>query len=480
MQTEEKNTPTPKNGRGHGVPFGLVALLVILALLCGGALGYLGGANFSKTARELEDARAQIGEYELTLMELYSDQFEAAARLDEAAFGDRASAALSGGDFVDEAPAERFVVAEFDGGEVMSDEAMEDYQTALANHAFEGADVAQDAGEILEHVLEELLGEKVAHQVAHERGYVELTDDDRAQIADVSQAQFDETVAFYLDMVREEGMTDEAAYEAAVNFLAEQADYTIDTVIAINEAGWWQRKLYDAVTADVAVSPEEITAAYNERAAAQEALFTENPEQFEFALLSGEMILYHPAGYRSVKHIFFELDFDALARADEIMQALETEEDEAVRAELAAELDALYVPAEARANEVLEQLQGGADFDAMMREYSDDADMNLDTFASTGYLVSADSVMWSDAFIEACMALENPGDLSTVRRTESGAHIFLFMAHVEPGAVPLSKVNAEMTQETLENARFAAYHSQLDAWIAERNAVYYPERILEQ
>ncbi len=476
MQSEEKTTSVKRKRRGHGVPFGLVTLLVILSLICGGALGYVGGAKFSQTAKKLRAAEAAIDDYEMTLMEMYSDEFDRAAN---AASDDGANAALAGGDLGVASESEPVVVAEFDGGVVMSDEAAEAYQTELASYALGGADVADNAGAILDTVLEDLVGEKLAYLKAEEKGYTTIGDADRAEIAEAAQAQFDETVHFYVDIVREDGMTDEDAYDAAVRYLADNESYTIEGVTADVEAHWWHEKLYDEVVAGVNVTSDEITAAYNEQVAAQEDLFAASPEEFEYALMNGDMLLYYPAGYRTVKHILFALDDEAQARVTEISVQLSTETDQATVDSLNAELDELYAPLEAEAQGVYEQLQNGGDFDSLMLEYSDDEEMNGGVFAQTGYYVSADSVMWSEMFIEACMALQNPGDLSQPARTEGGVHIVLFAQNVQPGAVPLSQINADMTQATLDSARFEAWQVARQGWIAAANVKYYPERLLE-
>ena len=56
--------------------------------------------------------------------------------------------------------------------------------------------------------------------------------------------------------------------------------------------------------------------------AQQQALFAEKPEEFEYALLNGDTVLYYPEGYRTVKHILFQLDDAQQARAGEIAERL--------------------------------------------------------------------------------------------------------------------------------------------------------------
>lgn len=472
MHTEDKNK-TANERRSRGVPFGLVTLLVVLALICGGALGYVGGANYSQTAKRLMAAEAEIEDYEMTLMEMYAAEFDRAA---EAAADERVSAALDAGDLGVADTAEPIVVAEFDGGVVMSDEAAQAYQRELAGHALGGADVAGGADAILEAVLEDLVGEKLARIKAEEKGYAAVSDGDRAEIAARAQVQFDETVSFYVDIVRAEGMSDEDARAAAVDYLAEGEGYTLESVTADIEESWWRQKLFDEVVSGVAVRADEVSAIYSEEAAAQEARFADDPTAFEYALLNGEMILYQPAGYRTVKHLFFALSDADQARALEIYDALPLEEDAAALDALNAELDALYAPAEAQAQDAYAQLQAGADFNALMADFSDDDELG-DAFADTGYYVSADSVMWSPRFVSAAMALSNPGDISEPARTEGGVHIILYVANVQSGPVPLAQVNSLLTRAALEAARLDAWHAAQHQWAAEANAVYYPERL---
>lgn len=475
MHSEENSTADERKKGGHGVPFGLVTLLVILALMCGGTLGYVSGAKFSQTAKELKEAREEIDSYKMTLMEMYYNESEQAA-VDAAA--DEANAALTG-DLGSSNEAEPVVVAEFDGGVVMSDEAVEAYQTALANSALKGTDVTDQAESILDDVLADLVGDKLAYLKAQEKGYAEITDEDRAEIADAAQTQFDETVNFYIDIVREEGMSDEDAYNAAVKYLADNENYTIDAVNEDIEANWWQQKLTNEVVSGVSVTSDDIASAYNEREAAQEKLFSESPEEFEYALLNGDLILYYPAGYRTVKHIFFSLDDEGQLRAAEIYDQLAVEEDPATIDALNAELDTLYAAVEAEAQDVYGEIEAGESFDALMTEYSDDDEMNSGAFAQTGYYVSENSVMWSDLFISTCMALENPGDVSTPVRTEGGVHVILYVSNVQSGAVPVSQVNAEITDMTLASAQAAAYAAAQQEWMSGANVMYYPERIIE-
>ena len=146
--TDDKDKKEDRS-RGHknGVATSVLALLVALALVCGCVLGYIGGSRFSSTARRLADAEKTIAEYDMLFAEMYTEAFEEAARTGEDGFEDGkgedgAIAALSGNDVT--APvSEPVMVAEYNGGVIMSDEAMREYESALAEYVMQGEDVSE-------------------------------------------------------------------------------------------------------------------------------------------------------------------------------------------------------------------------------------------------------------------------------------------------------------------------------------------------
>ena len=75
------------------------------------------------------------------------------------------------------------------------------------------------------------------------------------------------------------------------------------------------------------------------------------------------------------------------------------------------------------------------------------------------------------------MALENIGDISGIVRVGDGVCILQYAGEVPAGEVPLDDVREALTESALENVRYAAYELQLNEWLKEANAVYYPERM---
>ena len=480
--TDDKDKNEERRPRGHknGVATSALALLVALALVCGCVLGYIGGSRFSPTARRLADAEKTIAEYDMLFAEMYTEAFEEAARTGEDGFEtgegeDGAIAALSGNDVT--APvSEPVMVAEYNGGVIMSDEAMREYESALAEYVMQGEDVSEYSDILINTVLENMVGDRIAYQKAVELGYTQLTDADRARIAELAEAEYSETVAFYMDLVWEEGMNEEETYSAAADYLELSEDYTLESVTAALEENYWYDKLYESIASKVRVGSDEITQTYNQLLAQQQADFDADHANFENALMNGDTIVYYPQGYRTVKQIFFELDADAREQAAELYAQLEDASDEAA-AEINAQLDELYAPLDAQAEAVLAKFEAGEDFDSLMSDYSADDELISGYFADTGYYVAADSTMWSRDFVDAAMALELPGDVSAPVRTRGGVHIIRFIANVDAGAVLLSEVSARMTADTQQAAELAAVQEQLDIWISEAEPKYYPENM---
>ena len=73
--------------------------------------------------------------------------------------------------------------------------------------------------------------------------------------------------------------------------------------MCIRDRGWRDR-LYEAVTADFAVTDEQLRAYYDEACATAELTYTADPQSYETDRLNGETVFWNPEGYRlSLIHI---------------------------------------------------------------------------------------------------------------------------------------------------------------------------------
>ena len=463
---QEQNTKT-------GVPFAVMILLVVLALASGCVAGYFYGANFSDTARRLAEAEEKIDEYELLFAGFYTDAYVDETEAEEAAcIENEGTAALTGENVIETEAAEVFIVVEYDGGDITSEEAGVVYEQALSDYAMLGVDVSAHSDIILDEVLFDMASDRIAYRKAVELGLTDYSDRELAEIDAQSKAEYDATVSFYAG-----GSEDADAIAKAQEFLADSEGYTLESVRAEVTDEYWRVKLYDYVVSGVDVDADDIAALYNARLNEQQAAFDADPTAFEEAMINGEIVVYYPEGYRTVKQIFFALDEESAARVAEIEAELATETDPAVIETLNAELDSIYEPYIDEANGAVAEFKGGADFDQLIAEYSDYSEMEASAFSSTGYYVSENTVIWPAEFVEAAMALTTPGDVSEPVRTAEGVYVVRYIANVTAGPVPLSNVSSRLTTETQEVMRDQAYNEQMQLWMEEANVKFYPERM---
>ncbi len=146
---------------------------------------------------------------------------------------------------------------------------------------------------------------------------------------------------------------------------------------------------------------------------------------------------------------------------------------DAKQAELNALQETAFAAIQAQTDEVMQKaLAEGADFDALVTEYSQDPGQ-----PETGYAVSAATTTFVPEFTAGAMALENAGDISQPIRTNYGNHILRYTADIPEGAASLEAVRQPLHDELFEARRAEIYRGLEEAWIAAADIKQYPERM---
>ncbi|MCQ2436761.1 MAG: peptidylprolyl isomerase [Clostridia bacterium] len=501
MSEKKLHTTTGKRPvrrrRPKGVPGGVVAVVTVVALFLGGLAGYVIANNTNHYRTELEAANAEITRLTNTLsLAGYTETqegteqwiFDDSDLTDE--FGDLSG--NFGGDNTDAlwtdtgiegmmtAPAAPVVVAEFEGGTVMSNEVVEPYNERIANLAFGFNDTATDTAAILQEVLTTLACDHVLYAKAESLGLTAMTDDDVAAIKANAQAIYDEQAAFYAAAIDTTGMDADAAAAAVSDYLA-SIGITVESLEAQETETFWIQKLYDYVGSDITVTDDEIAAGYANLLSSQQSLFESDHAEYEYAIMSDQLIVYNPTGYRAVKQIMLGFtnpdDMEMAADLTEEILMLDPTNDAEKIAELQGQLDALYVDLDARAESIIAEYTAGASFESLIEKYNEDEGMNTEPVKSQGYPVAGGSELYSPEFTEAAMVMEQPGQVSTVVHTVSGVHILYYYGDIESGAVPQETVREGIVSEIRAQKQQAAYEAQVAVWVEEANIKYYPERM---
>ena len=473
----------------------LAALLIVIAMVFGVVVGYAVG-RATATARlsaaeerinELAGAAEEAGREEI---DIFTDSLSAENR---AALADLSGMSMeSAGDNVflgaeeedaftglnESALTASVVVAEFNGGQLTSDEVSREYNERLTSYIFSGYTEEEIAAKLLDEVMKDLVTERILRGQAEKLGVSELTAADSQQIEIRAQAELDEAAAACESFVYEDGMTEAEVAAAARSFLQETEGVTLESIRAEIEENWWQEKLREAVVKDVQVSSSEILAAYNALLDEQKESFTADPSAFEAAQQRGDVILYNLSGYRAVKPLVIRMDDGFAGEANELRGALEllgSSGDAEQTAEIQARLDECYAAAEAEAQEVLDRLNAGESFDSLLSQYGDDEGMKDSALRATGYYVKAGSTGLDSAIVETAMQMTTAGQVSGIFRTGSGVCILQYVGEVRGGEVDMASVYDAITSDALSSAQDAAYAAQVSAWLEEADAKYYPE-----
>ena len=399
------------------------------------------------------------------------------------------------------------LVATFDGGEVPLDEAESLYDLSVTQYAQMGIDVVAYGmdGILREVVVDTLAEEAIVQYMAGELG-LGLTEEQQAQFAEEAQQAYDSQVdSYYQTYLAGQYESEEDGLAVAAQALDEMG-YSYESYLDSLTSTQLSTNVYDYVTKDVAVSEEDVEAAYDEYVAADEATYAD-PYQFENAFSSGVTIYYTPEGYRNVKHILFKFDDDQATRYDELSARLadleaeqvaaaeaadatpapEAEDGEAESpraiteieadiAQVSADLDALYEELMPEAEAAIERFNAGEDIDALIAELNDDTGM-----PETGYAVSttaeASAQAWDPAFTEGALSIEEVGGLSAPVRGVYGIHLIYYAGDITPGATALEEVHDEVESLTLQNKISQTYADQVSAWKEELHLVTYPEHL---
>ena len=480
--------------RPRGVPTALVIGLIILSLAMGGLAGFAVARQTDPNREKLNQANARVQELEntLTLIGFSPDTdspeqwaFEASAQTgaaDDLAgnYGQFESDLWADDDLLSgtlNADGDPVVVAEFEGGQLLSSEVIPEYNDQLTSLILAGYSADEAAGDLLTAVLNQKAGEKIIALKAKEQGLDQLTDEDlkaiEAEAAETYKSQLD----YYAAFVSEPGMS-QAEIEAAA---AQEGGISLESITEALKAAWPSRKLYEATVKDIQVTDEEVQSYYDDLLAEQRETFTQNTDEYEYAHIDGELIVYNPEGYRAVRSLLIPFEdqetADQAAELLEQIEGLNPEQDLEKIQKLQAQLDPLFAPLEARAQEIIARLRDGASFTSLLDEYGGDEAMKTEPLHSEGYYISDDSFLFSMEFIEGSMLVEQVGDVSSPLRSAAGVHLVEYTADIVPGDVPLSSVMERARAGALKEKQDAYYQQQTAELLEAANVKFYPERL---
>ncbi len=372
------------------------------------------------------------------------------------------------------------------------------YNQLYAAYGITGT-LSTDETQVTAEVIQTYVERLVLEQKAAELGLNQLTEEELADVQKKAEEDYDTFIqsvaSTYMPGSKLEG---DELKEAAARYAAEHSITTADgrsTLADFIETETLNKaveKVQEDIVKDVAVTEEEIQNEFNARVESAKTAYADNPDQYGTQRNSSQVIYYAPAGYRVIKHILVPFAPEATndAPADtayaDAASALETAQsnldsaaEDADKAALQAAvdeaqkaLDEVKAAVKAKADEVYALATAeGADFDALVAEYS------TDSMPAAGYVVREGYAPFVAEFVAGAMALTNPGDVSEPVETTYGYHIIQYVSDVEEGPVDIETVRDSLTNALTEQKKTDTTEATLLQWVSEAKVSTYPDRV---
>lgn len=294
-----------------------------------------------------------------------------------------------------------------------------------------------------------------------------LTEEDIAGFTERAEKEYNEYIEYYT--------SDELPAEQIVEILTESG-FSIKTIADDYYLQALDDLFYAHFAESVTVTDEDVQALFDEKVEAEKAEYEADGMAFSSAMMDGAQYYYAPEGHRRVKQILIKTSDDLQSRMRTVYSEIKTAE--ASGEEPSAETVALYeelkaqitVDTKEKADEVLQALADGREFEDVMMEYSEDPGSVTEPILSLGYCVAECNTGWDESFKEAALALENIGDVSRPAPGIYGVYIIKYIGDVTPGPIDIEAVRDDLYAELETEAADNAYSEAIASYLQTYNA----------
>ena len=310
-----------------------------------------------------------------------------------------------------------------------------------------------------------------------EKGKNDFSEDEVELMKAAAQAKYEE---LWQSLYQRASKSGEEVSEEDITGWLEGEGYTVEAIYDEYEVSERNHRAIELFCPDVTLTQAQVDAYYEEQFVGPDReRYKDNVERFEEEIVAGNNeAFYIPEGYRYIRQITLDYPKAATAAAkaqenrmknalnalasrfQKLAVAATTAEGWDDLKDLRADYDAANeVVAEAQTawmekvkagaqpllketfDAIAEEYAAGIDFKSLIEKYSSDkTDMNL---SKNGYLFHPDSTTWPDAFKEAAMKLQKPGDISEPVYSETGVHILCYVGEAPAGDHALTEEERE-------------------------------------
>ena len=356
-----------------------------------------------------------------------------------------------------------FVIASCEGREDMNvtfGQFLKEYKYYMQNYGLTD-DNADDNAETLrqqrERIVNYLINEQI-FRVKFAELLPEFTEEELAQI----QAYGDDQIS-QMKQSCKDGISSASVEKYTDEELTKMADDAFSSILAecgLTEEDFhdWaytaaiQDKLSEYVNKDFTLDYSEAETQLQNVIDGARSSYESDPANYDGNSYSS---VYIPEGSRYIEQIALKLPDADITEINDLRDSGDDEGADKLRAEKLKSLDEKLA-------EVQAKIDGGEDFEALMKEYSDDSD------TSAKYLITPGSEIYVDGLSEAAMGIEEVGGMTTFG-SDYGYHIIknLGTAEVDP------EETKEMTQAIydylLTNYKASNFNAAVREWREEYN-----------
>jgi parvulin-like peptidyl-prolyl isomerase len=343
-----------------------------------------------------------------------------------------------------------------------------------------------------------------------EAGKNDFTSEEEELLKGAAQSKYEE---FWQILYQRMQQSKEDVSEEDVTAIMEAEGYTVEAIYDEYIVMERNHRAVELFCPDVTITREQVDAYYEERFVAPEReRYKDDVGLFEQEIVAtNSESFYIPEGYRYIRQITLDYPKEATRAAkalekkmtgamtavgsafQKLAVAATQVEDLNELKDLRAEYDRLNEAAitcqaawlaklrekaepllKDTFDEIKERFAAGIDFKTLIETYSTDkTDKNL---SGNGYLFHPDSQTWPDAFKEAAMKLEQPGDISEPVYSETGIHILYYAAEAPAGDHVLTEEEREqLNASTLQYYQTERLLELCDTWKADYEIETHPE-----
>jgi len=354
-----------------------------------------------------------------------------------------------------------------------------------------------DEATVTTQVIDSLKQNLVLKQKAFALGMDQLTDEEKTHAEEHAKEYYDSFIhSVASTYLPNSGLEGDELTAAAEKYVADNdiktADgrSTYDDFLKSALEDEAVEKLEADIVKDVTVSEDEIKADFDAKVEDAKAAMEADPDAYGKNVMNGTTVYYAPAGYRMVKHILVAVSDEDSKAADEAQTALTEAQDALTNAAEDADKDALQAAvdaaqaaydeakaagmanAKAKADEVYAKATAeGADFDALISEYS------ADHMPETGYAIREGFASFVEPFVTGAMALQNVGDVSEPVESTYGYHIIKYVSDVQEGPVDLETVRESIYNSLLSTKKNDLTESTIQQWESEAKISTFEDRL---